>query len=74
MKWTTSAKGLQEHARERVASEDRVVDELTASERRLWVERAASFDEHSDAGERKRREASRQKAGVQSARDAPPPR
>ena len=52
--------GRLERTRETSASKDLVVGELTASERRLWEERAASFDEHSDSGEWDRREAARE--------------
>jgi hypothetical protein len=56
-----------------------VVRQMTATERRLWDERAASFDKHSDPGERDRREAARQRrrdkaAREQQRRDALPPR
>ena len=47
--------------REKSSAGDLVEGELTASQRRIWEERAASFDEHSDPGERSRREAARQK-------------
>ena len=50
-----------EHMRKQVASGDLVVRQMTATERRLWDERAASFDKHSDPGERERREAARQR-------------
>ena len=52
--------GRPERTRETSASRDLVVGQITASERRLWEERAASFDEHSDPGEQDRREAARQ--------------
>jgi hypothetical protein len=45
--------------REQVSSGSLVVGQLTASERRLWEERATSFYEHSDPGERRRKDAAR---------------
>ena len=63
----------------RSSRRDLVVGELTASQRRIWEERAASFDEHSDPGERSRREAARQKRVAkatpeQTEQDPSPPR
>jgi len=71
--------GRSEHTRENIASGD-PVGEPTASQRRLWEERAASFREHADPGERERREAApptrlratREQTGP--GRDASPPR
>lgn len=64
---------------EQISSGALVVRQMTATERRLWDERAASFDKHSDPGERDRREAARQRrrdkaAREQQRRDALPPR
>ena len=47
-------------------SSGETVGQMTASDRRLWAERAASFDEHSDPGERSRREAARKKSQVKT--------
>jgi len=66
--------------REQISAGDLVVGELTASQRRIWDERAASFREHADPGERERREAprptrlraTREQTGP--GRDASPPR
>lgn len=70
---------ILQHGREQISVGDLVVGDLTASERRIWDERAASFDEHSDPAERSRREAARQKRmGKANAEepvpDASPPR
>ena len=64
---------------EQMASGALVVRQMTTTERRLWDERAASFDKHSDPGERDRREAARQRrrdkaTREQARRDALPPR
>ena len=68
-----------QHMHKQIASGDLVVRQMTATERRLWDERAASFNEHSDSGERARREAARQRrrdnaTREQTRRDALPPR
>lgn len=50
-----------QHTREHVSSKSVVVGQMTASERRLWEERATSFYEHSDPGEQERKDAAREK-------------
>ena len=65
---------------EKIPAGDLVVGELTASQRRIWEERAASFREHADPGERERREAARPtklratREQTGPGRDASPPR
>lgn len=68
-----------EHMREKISSGDLVVRQMTSSERRLWEERSAAFDQHSTPDERTRREAARQRrqekaTREQKWRDALPPR
>jgi hypothetical protein len=68
-----------EHMREQVSSGDLVVRQMTASERRLWEERSAAFDDHATPEERTRRDAARKKRQNQATReqkrrDASPPR
>jgi hypothetical protein len=68
-----------EHMREQVSSGDLVVRQMTASERRLWKERSAAFDDHATPEERTRRDAARKKKQNQATReqkrrDASPPR
>ena len=59
--------------REQISAGDLVVGELTASQRRIWDDRAASFDEHSDPGERSRREAARQERMGKANAEEPAP-
>jgi hypothetical protein len=54
---------------EQIASGGLVVRPMTATERRMWDERAASFEKHSDPGERDRREAARQRRRDKAVRD-----
>lgn len=64
---------------EQISSGDLVVRQMTASERSLWEERSAAFDEHSTSEERTRRDAARRKrqglaTRKRKRRDASPPR
>ena len=80
----SSSKPLDDQRQGRLDMREKIsagslVGELTASQLRVWEERAVSFDEHSDPGERSRREAARQKRvgkakPEQTGRDPSPPR
>jgi glycine/D-amino acid oxidase-like deaminating enzyme len=58
-----------QHMREQIASGDLVVRQMTSSERRLWEERAAAFDEHSTPEERIRRDAAWQRRQERATRE-----
>ena len=71
--------GRLEDMRDQISSGDLVVRQMTASERRHWEERSASFDIHATPEERTRRDAARRKrqdrtTREQKRRDASPPR
>jgi len=61
--------GRPEHVHKEISPGDAGEGELTAAQRRIWEERAASFDEHADPGERERREAARQKSQGKTSRE-----